>query len=806
LARTPLKALTKGIDTCAASVRTFRARAAIGPAFSMARRRTLIIGDGAAGTTAAQYVRQADPNGLVTILSDDPNPAYFRAALTNYLLGELREEQIWAVPPTFYGEFAIQRVLTRVAAVDTARGYVHMTSGPPEGYDQLLIAAGARARPPAWDGAWLPGVMTMRTLQDVRRVMELISSRGLQRALVVGGGPLALEWAAGMRARGVAVTMIIREAKFLPGALDSVGSDLLLARLRHAGVDVRVGEEISAVMPGRDGRAAAVVTKSGQTIPCELVAAAIGVICNSDFLQGSGVALGKSGGVVVSDRLRTSVPNVYAAGDIAELGGRLLQLWEPARRQGRTAATNMTGGDEAYAPGVHYMATRLYDLDFASLGTTTTPAGAEEIVDYPRHTGSISYKKLVIQNGRLIGALLLGEREEKVRARGRAFKRLIDEGRDVGVIKGLLLDPSFDVAGWLNTTGLTQKPENASAHAELPVQGKMRGTQAINLSALAPANAKAPVLAKPATPLGAGTALVPNQPAKKLAFGTMVLTDIPPSVSAPSDAAATATPAWLEAGGRRWDLGAPTSSVGRDPRSAIAIDEPSVSHVHAQITRHGEELYVRDLGTSTGTWVNGKPVTVPHRLREGDRLRFGNVELLFRSPGGRKATAIPESQAAGGERRAHLDVRAGHGLGLSFLLAQPTITIGRDPASVIRLDDYSVAWNHGLLREHGGRYWLQDLGQSEGVWRNGQRLPPRQDVMLEENDVLRFGGAELAFVTKVVLIRASMPPPAPAPAPAINPVAAMQAIVACARCGVPLTPQATFCTSCGAPAQAGMAR
>src|SRR5439155_7334538 len=86
------QARTKGIDTRAASVRSFRSSSGTGPASSMARRRTLIIGDGAAGTTAAQYVRQADPNGLVTILSDDPNPAYFRAALRNSLLGELREE------------------------------------------------------------------------------------------------------------------------------------------------------------------------------------------------------------------------------------------------------------------------------------------------------------------------------------------------------------------------------------------------------------------------------------------------------------------------------------------------------------------------------------------------------------------------------------------------------------------------------------------------------------------------------------------------------------------------------------------
>src|SRR5262249_27236341 len=218
-------------------------------------------------------------------------------------------------------------------------------------------------------------------------------------------------------------------------------------------------------------------------------------------------------------RMRTSVANVFAAGDIAELGGKVLQLWEPARKQGRTAAANMTGGDVSYAPGVHYMATRLYDLDFPSLGTTSSAAGtpgAEELVDYPKRTGSISYKKLVLQNGKLTGALLLGEREEKVRARGRAFKRLIDEGRDVSGIKGLLLDPSFDIAGWLNTTSLTQKP-TTTKNAELPAQGKMKGTQAINLSQ-AQLEMKPPQLQKVAAPKAAmapGTQVVASAPPRK---------------------------------------------------------------------------------------------------------------------------------------------------------------------------------------------------------------------------------------------------------------------------------------------------
>ena len=115
----------------------------------MTQKRYIIIGDGAAGTTAAQALRAADKGATIAILSDDPHAAYFRSALTNYLLGELREEQIWAVPPSFYDEQALHRALVRVAKVDTQRSLLWLAQGGrPIGYDSLILACGARARPP----------------------------------------------------------------------------------------------------------------------------------------------------------------------------------------------------------------------------------------------------------------------------------------------------------------------------------------------------------------------------------------------------------------------------------------------------------------------------------------------------------------------------------------------------------------------------------------------------------------------------------------------------------------------------------
>src|SRR5260221_14075334 len=406
----------------------------------MARRRYLIIGDGAAGTSAAEHVRRADPQGLIAIYSDDPHPAYFRAALTNSPLGELTEQQLWAVPPNFYQDHQVHRGLARVDGIDTQRALVYLASGgAPVPYDSLLIATGSRARPPPFAGGDLPGVMTMRTLQDARDMMDQLRAGAVARAVVIGGGPLGLEWVQGLKLRGVQVTMLLRENKFMPGALDDVASDLLLARLRQAGIEVGLSEEVQTALPAAGGRLGAVVTKSGHTLPCEVAGVAIGVLCNTDFLANSGVTLGKSRGIVVDERLRASAPGIFAAGDVAEHGGRTLQLWEPAREQARVAGHNMTGGDMISRPGAHYFATRLYDLDFASVGTVATDAGAESLIDFPKKTGRISYRKIVIKNGHLVGALMLGEREERVRQRGRAFKRLIDEGIEIASIRDRLL-------------------------------------------------------------------------------------------------------------------------------------------------------------------------------------------------------------------------------------------------------------------------------------------------------------------------------------------------------------------------------
>jgi len=734
----------------------------------MARKRYLIIGDGAAGLTAAASLRHADAEAVIGVFSDEPVPGYYRAALTNYLLGELREDQLFAVPPDFYQRYGIHRIYTRVVGVDAARSAVWCsTSAEPTGYDQLLVASGARARAPSFEGAHLPGVLTLRTIADARQVYDAVRLRGLKTAVVLGGGALGLEWAHALLEHGVKVTLIERAPRFLPGALDEVASDLLAARLRKAGIDVLFNDEVRAVHAGPRG-VAGVSLASGRSVACELVAAALGVLPNSEFLANTGLTLAPNGAVAVSSRLQTSVANIWAAGDVANVAGQWLALWEPARLQARVAAQNMRGGSVEHQPGTHYFATRLFDLDFARLGQIERAEGREELIDFPRGTGQIAYRKLVIEGKKLIGALLIGERALRVRAIGRNMKRLIDAAVDVSEIKHRLLEPSFDVEAWLERKRLVERPAPPRTTTVFAA-AKLKRTQALNLNSALATGAMSeflppqtggtlaiPSLAIPTQPSARTTALassltnaagsgqttaLPSGPRK-----TRVLS-IGLHAEAAPEARSSLAPieARLEFQGRVLPINLPVTNLGQSPECQIPLADPSLSAFHAQLVRHDAGLYLRDLGSSSGTWVNGQCLFGPHALRDGDRIRIGQVELLFRS------NALPRVSLSGTAQKTlagpRLEVRSGGALGLSFALGQQPVLLGSSPECSIRFTDPSISPRHAELRSAGATHALIDLGSYGGSYVRGARLAPQQAVALSEGDWLRFGAVDVMYTS-----------------------------------------------------------
>jgi NADPH-dependent 2,4-dienoyl-CoA reductase/sulfur reductase-like enzyme/pSer/pThr/pTyr-binding forkhead associated (FHA) protein len=736
----------------------------------MARKRYLIVGDGAAGLTAAEEIRRRDAEAAVGIFCDDPNPGYFRAALTNFLLGELREDQLWAVAPNFYESRRIERVFTRVLRVDPIKREVWCSgNAAPLGYDALLVASGARARPPSFPGSHLPGVLTLRTIQDARRVVDTLRGN-VQRAVVLGGGALGLEWAHALLERGVHVTLLERATRFMPSALDAVASDLLSARLRKAGVEVLQGEEVALAEHGPYGAVAALVTKSGRRIACDVVAAALGIVPNSELLEHTEVERTPNGAVKVDHTLASSAPGIWAAGDVANVAGEQLGLWAPAREQGRIAAANMCGAREEYRPGVHYFATRLFDLDFARVGEIAEEPGRTSLVDLPRGTGHIAYRKLVLEGGRVKGALLIGERQARVRAIGRGIKRLIDAGVDVGNEAKRLLDPSFDVAGFLETRKLLARPEKSSTTQAAAVPAaKLRGTQVVSLSvalaglkaragtalldgaALAQAAAAPSTMALPSSRPGP-TSVLPSRtsliPARTSALPaaeprrTRVLS-IGLHAEAPPEPLASDTPieARFEVQGQVLPVLGKLCSIGSAPDSSIRLSDPMVAFLHAQVAQHGQALYLRDAGTQTGTWVNGVPLAGAHALHDGDRIVVGRTELVFRSSALLKLAGPSEPLIA----VPRLELRSGPSSGLSFVLAGETCSIGSGANVELQLFEPSVAPLHARVRLAQALHYLSDLGSASGTYLRGTRLPAGQEVQLSDGELFQVGAIAIAY-------------------------------------------------------------
>lgn len=744
----------------------------------MVQRRFVIIGDGAAGLSAAEELRERDPVASIGVFTEEPTPSYFRAALTNYLLGELREDQLWATSPDFYDALSIRRVFGRVVGVDTQRSLIWDTSSPtPTPYDRLLVASGGRPRPPSFDGAHLPGVLTLRTLQDARTVVEFLGFRRLSRAVVLGGGALGLEWAHALRERGVAVTLIEQAPRLLPQALDEVASDLLAARLRQGGIEVLLGEEVAQAHAGPDGLLRGVALRSGRFLECGLCAAALGVIPNTEFLRSSGLALSQRGALVADARMLTNVANVWAAGDVAAVEGKSLGLWEPAREQGRVAARNMLGELTDYRPGAHYFATRLFDLDFARIGEIDRAEGREAVVDFPRGTGTIAYRKLVLNSGRLIGALMIGERGSRVRGAGRKYKRLIDTGADVSGIRDKILDPSFDFDGWLSRAALRERPQRAPQATAFVKEKKLRGTQLVKVG-----DAAVPLL--PFAPVAGGTSVLQR--------GTSLLRKAPdrtervslpgppstPSVAPPTmesprgstrvlsiglHAEAAAPPpaslapldARLDGAGKTTAIAGSVFSIGSAGDASFAVGDPAVGALHAQIVRQGDDLYLRDSGSRTGTYLNGRLLVGSHRLSDGDRVGVGRTELTFRSAAAAARAAV-DAPALSSD--VQLRVRSGQSVGLSFALRGQSQLVGSAPGADVELRDLSVAREHARVRRHGDEVFVTDLGSGRGTLVGGAPVPPGTEIRLPEGGWLKVGGVDLSLERGAVLAAAVLRP------------------------------------------------
>ncbi len=309
--------------------------------------RTLVVGAGPAGARGAQAIRRGDPTGEIVVVSRDPVPFYNRILLSKEFLRSdaVRPEDVVLMPPEAFERLGIElRTGVGVTRLDPQARTATLDDGATLTFDKALVATGSRPLELPVPGARLPGVVTLRSLDDAVRLRE--AAAACERAVVVGGGLIGIEVSAALAARGLAVSLLAREPWLFGHLAPEPVGRALEAILERGGVDVRPGRTVTAIEEARDGLA--VGTAEGETYGAPLVPVGIGVRYNVEFLEGTGL-VEPGRGVRVDRWLETDIPGIFAAGDVAAFddpvfGARHhVEHWLHAQRQGRHAGRNMTG-------------------------------------------------------------------------------------------------------------------------------------------------------------------------------------------------------------------------------------------------------------------------------------------------------------------------------------------------------------------------------------------------------------------------------------------------------------------------------
>ena len=368
--------------------------------------RYVILGNSAAGIAAAQEIRRHDPEGRITIVSDEKIFGYSRAMLSLYIAGKKTKRDIVFAPGAFYTAQKIRLLKGETATmVDAREQRVHLGSGKRLPYDRLLVATGSSSRALNVPGKELPGIFPLRKIADAEAIKKsLRSSRG--PVVIVGGGLVGVKSLEALASKKREIHLVISSDRILSQMLDRTASDFFLRAFERHGVQVHFHADVTA-FHGRD-RLEGVSLSNGTRLSCDLAVIGKGVDPNVACLEETGVVLNQ--GVRVDDRMATSVPSVFAAGDVAEpvevLQGKNLPstIWPSATEGGRIAGLNMAGVPATFSGALRMNSVEILGVRVISAGAWE---GGEQLTSTRREEPL--YRKLICSDGRLNGFLLLGD-------------------------------------------------------------------------------------------------------------------------------------------------------------------------------------------------------------------------------------------------------------------------------------------------------------------------------------------------------------------------------------------------------------
>lgn len=370
----------------------------------------LIIGGGPASYFAIKAIRDQDPTGQIILISDEPTPLYYRAALTRALTQELKFQELNMASGQGMAKLDFKTVHDMARTIDLDNNKVITLTGYKIHFDKLLLATGSTAKMPNISERHLRGVFTLRSL---RGALDIGGRLGRQTtALIVGGGVLGMDAAKAVMSTGAKTTLLVRENHVGKPMLDATSARVVENAINDSDVDLILGDEAEEII-GDGDQVLEVHTKKKKNIPCEVCIFCIGTAPNIELVRKTDIELGK--GILVDPEMKTNIKNVYAAGDVCEAidffsGKRFLtRHWATAAMQGWVAGKNMAGEQVAYSDICKGFSNSgmFFDIPYQALGDYQGIKDGSKVEEI--NPDEKRFRRIITNDGKITGALLLGQ-------------------------------------------------------------------------------------------------------------------------------------------------------------------------------------------------------------------------------------------------------------------------------------------------------------------------------------------------------------------------------------------------------------
>jgi NAD(P)H-nitrite reductase large subunit len=420
----------------------------------------LIIGNSAAGLSAAESIRTIDKKSMITVLCEESHFNYSKPLISYYLGGKIDIDKTYFKDKDFYSSNDIELKLeSKVEYVDSKKMYAKDSSKKEISFYKLLISSGGRPIIPdikVIDENIKEDVLTTRfdtienafnltTLDDAISLKKYVEKNHIDEAIILGGGLIGLKTAEAFLELKVKISIIELADRILSTSFDTTASEIISEKINQAQGKIFTGTTIDSIYT-EDGKITGLKLSNSDEIPCKLLVVAIGVNPETDMIKDSGIKMDR--GIMVDEHMKTSMDNIYAAGDVVKTRDMLsglqknIAIWPLAVRQGRIAGINMAGGKESYSGGFFMNSVEILGVPVVSIGLSSIDESTDkELKIYRQHKPESSiYRKIIVKDNHVIGAILVGSIE-----RAGIYAGLINNKVDISGIKDNIAHEDFGI-------------------------------------------------------------------------------------------------------------------------------------------------------------------------------------------------------------------------------------------------------------------------------------------------------------------------------------------------------------------------